>query len=136
MRLYSAPSLVKTAENVLNKIFKSILGVAVSVLAACLLIVTGVLYQYFGSLQESQLKDELSLAASATEQLGESYLENLDSDHYRLTWVGVDGTVLYDSHAEINDMENHADREEIIEAFLSGKGSSVRESSTLTQQTI
>ena len=119
-----------------NKIFKSILGVAVSVLAACLLIVTGVLYQYFGSLQESQLKDELSLAASATEQLGESYLENLDSDHYRLTWVGVDGTVLYDSHAEINDMENHADREEIIEAFLSGKGSSVRESSTLTQQTI
>ena len=40
-----------------SKIFKSILSVALAVLTASLIIITGVLYQYFGTLQESQLKD-------------------------------------------------------------------------------
>lgn len=119
-----------------SKIFKSILSVATAVLLASLIIITGVLYRYFGTMQESQLKDELSLAAGATEQLGRVYLENLDTARYRLTWVEPDGTVVFDSHADITTMENHADREEIKEALVSGKGSSVRRSSTLTQQTI
>ena len=61
-----------------SKIFKSILSVAMGVLLASLTIITGVLYQYFGNIQETQLKDELSLAASATEQLGQEYLQNID----------------------------------------------------------
>ena len=119
-----------------SKIFKSVLFVAIAVLLASLVIIIGVLYPYFGNVQESQLKDELSLAASATEQLGESYLENLDSDRYRLTWVSSDGTVIFDSHANASIMENHKDREEIKEAFVFGTGSSTRQSSTLTEQTI
>ena len=87
-----------------SKIFKSILSVAVAVLMASLIIIIGVLYPYFGGVQESQLKDELSLAAEATEQLGENYLKNLDSDRYRLTWVGADGTVIFDSHADASAM--------------------------------
>ena len=119
-----------------SKIFKSILSVALAVLMASLSIITGVLYQYFGTMQESQLKDELSLAAEATQQLGESYLSNLDSDRYRLTWVDADGTVIFDSHADAASMENHADREEIKEAHVSGTGSSTRHSATLTEETI
>ena len=119
-----------------SKIFKSILSVAVAVLMASLIIIIGVLYPYFGGVQESQLKDELSLAAEATQQLGEKYLENLDSDRYRLTWVAHDGTVIFDSHADAAAMENHAGREEIKEALVSGTGSSTRQSSTLTEQTI
>lgn len=119
-----------------SKIFKSILSVAVAVLLASLVIITGVLYQYFGNMQEAQLKDELTLAAEATEQLGESYLENLDSDRYRLTWVSSDGMVVFDSHADATAMENHAERKEIKEALATGVGSSTRYSSTLIQQTI
>ena len=119
-----------------SKIFKSILTVAIAVLLASLVIIIGVLYPYFGGVQESQLKDELSLAAEATQQLGEGYLENLDSDRYRLTWVDVDGTVIFDSHADAATMENHGTREEIKEALVSGTGSSTRHSSTLTEQTI
>ena len=119
-----------------SKIFKSILSVAVAVLMASLIIIIGVLYPYFGGVQESQLKDELSLAAEATQQLGEGYLSNLDSDRYRLTWVSSDGTVIFDSHADASTMENHAGREEIKEALVSGTGSSTRQSSTLTEQTI
>ncbi len=119
-----------------SKIFKSILSVAVAVLLAGVVIITSVLYQYFGNVQETQLKDELSLAVSATERLGEEYLENLDFDRYRLTWVHSDGTVIFDSHAEASAMENHANREEIKEALISGRGSSVRQSATLQEQTI
>ena len=119
-----------------SKIFKSILTAAIAVLLASLVIIIGVLYPYFGGVQESQLKDELSLAAEAVQQLGESYLKNLDSDRYRLTWVGADGTVIFDSHADASAMENHADREEIQEALRNGTGSSTRQSSTLVEQTI
>ena len=119
-----------------SKIMKSILSVAIAVLMASLTIITGILYPYFGSVQESQLKDELSLAASATQQLGKGYLEKLNADRYRLTWVNADGTVIYDSHVDAATMENHADREEIWEALASGTGSSTRQSSTLTEQTI
>ena len=119
-----------------SKIFKSILSVAIAVLLASFVIIIGVLYPYFGDVQETQLKDELSLAASATEQLGERYLEGLDYTRYRLTWIDADGTVLFDSHADAAAMENHADREEIKAALVSGNGSSTRQSSTLTEQTI
>ena len=52
-----------------SKIFKSILTAAIAVLLASLVIIIGVLYPYFGGVQESQLKDELSLAAEAVQQL-------------------------------------------------------------------
>jgi len=119
-----------------SKIFKSILSVAIAILMASLIIIIGVLYPYFGNVQESQLRDELSLAAEATQQLGESYLKNLTPDRYRLTWINSDGTVIFDSHADVVSMENHADREEIKEALSSGTGSSTRHSTTLTEQTI
>ena len=119
-----------------SKIFKSIISVAAAVLMASLIIITGVLYHYFGNVQEEQLKDELSLAASAAELLGEDYLAGLDYDRYRLTWVDADGNVVFDSHADKSSMENHADREEIKEALTYGTGSSMRQSSTLTEQTI
>ena len=119
-----------------SKIFKAILSVVLAVLMASLIIITGVLYRYFGTMQETQLRDELSLAAEATQQLGESYLSNVDADRYRLTWVNADGTVIFDSHAEASSMENHGTREEIREAFVSGTGSSSRHSATLTERTI
>lgn len=119
-----------------RKILKSILTVAMVVLLASLLIITGVMYQYFGNIQKSQLNDELHLAATATEQLGKSYLNRLNSKQYRLTWIDSDGEILFDSHAEAETMENHANREEIKEALDSGKGSSMRYSATLTEKTI
>lgn len=119
-----------------SKILKSILTVVISILLITLIVITGVLYQYFGNLQQAQLKDELSLAANAVEQLGKDYLGSVESDRYRLTWVAGNGEVLFDSNADISAMENHADREEIREALTTGTGSSTRRSATLLEQTI
>lgn len=117
-----------------NKILRSILSVASVVLLASLVTVTGVMYQYFDGVQSEQLKDELRLAAEGTTTLGKNYLENLQDTGYRLTWVDTDGTVLFDNQADAKQMENHADREEIMEAFTSGMGSSSRYSTTLTKE--
>lgn len=127
-----------------KKIFRSILLAAAVVLLANLVIIMGCLYNYFMSLQEQQLRDELRLAAYGVEENGLEYLERLtDRDYrytwkpdYRLTWVASDGTVLFDTADSAENMENHGDRIEIREAFAGGESSSIRYSSTLTERTL
>ena len=119
-----------------SKIFRSIFTTSLVVLLATLVIITSFLYNYFTNIQINQLKDELSIASVGTEQSGEEYLSNLKSDHFRLTWIASDGTVLFDSQADEVTMDNHLDREEITEAFETGKGSSARRSATLTEKTL
>ena len=118
-----------------SKIFHSTVFVAVVVLLCSLGIVMGVLYNHFTGVQVQQLKDELSLAVTGTEQYGNAFLENVEADRFRVTWIDTDGTVLFDTQVDQNTMENHAGREEIREAFETGSGSAVRNSSTLTEQT-
>jgi len=127
-----------------KRIFRSILLVASVVLLANLVIVVGCLYDYFGIVQENQLKDELRLAAYAVEANGRDYLEKLSArdlrytwtPDYRLTWIASDGEVLFDTLDGEKTMENHGDRIEVREAFTKGESSSVRYSSTLTERTL
>lgn len=120
----------------IRKIFKSTIFIAIFTLLFSAIVITGVLYRYFGEAQRSQINSELLLAAEATEQLGKEYLEELPYNEYRITWIDSDGTVMYDSHVDIETMQNHSDREEISEAIADGKGSSTRYSETLTEETI
>ena len=120
-----------------KRIFRSMIVTAGAVLLATLVIIMGCLYEYFCGVQEQQLKDELSLAAAAMQQgEGETYLQSLNSDRYRLTWVAADGTVLYDTRTDAETMENHAQRQEIQQALLAGQGESSRYSSTLLEKTL
>ncbi len=118
-----------------KKIFHSILLVACTVLLACYLVILTSLNDYFTSLRKSQLKTQLSFASTAVEDEGIEYLKNVESGDYRLTLIDTDGTVLYDTGADAASMENHSDRREFQEAFLSGYGESHRYSRTLTEQT-
>lgn len=119
-----------------KKIFQSILNVTIVVLLSSLILVTGVLHNYFQRIQIKQLKDELLLAALGTEQEGLSYLSNLNVEGYRVTWIASDGNVLFDNQADITKMENHGSREEFLEAVETGVGSSSRHSITLTENTL
>lgn len=118
-----------------GKIFRAILTVALIVLVISLLTVTGFLYDYFGTIQEKELRDQLNFAAVGTESLGISFLEKLRGENYRLTLIQEDGTVLFDTDADPQTMENHRDREEIQQAFWGGTSRSSRYSSTLTEKT-
>ena len=119
-----------------KRIFRATLLVGVAVLIASLTLVMGALYSYFGRVQESQLRDELSLAAVGVEQNGTDYLRKLESDQYRITWLRADGAVLYDTQADAESMENHAQRQEVQQALATGEGESSRYSDTLLQKTV
>ena len=119
-----------------KKIFRSTLLVAVCALLASLVLIMGCLYDYFAGLQSQALRDELTLAASGVSQGGETYLDTIDSNRYRLTWIAPDGTVLYDTQADASTMENHAAREEVQQALATGEGESSRYSQTLLEKTI
>ncbi len=119
-----------------KKIFRSIFLAAGSVLLASFVIIMGCLYAYFGSLQESQIRDELALAAVSVSEGGTDYLSRIDSDRYRLTWIAADGSVIYDTSADAGTLDNHAGRDEIREALEHGDGKSVRYSSTLLEKTM
>ena len=119
-----------------KRIFRATLLVGVAVLIASLALVMGVLYSYFGRVQESQLRDELSLAAVGVEKNGTDYLAELQSDQYRITWLRADGVVMYDTQVDAETMENHAQRQEVRQALATGEGESSRYSSTLLQKTV
>ena len=119
-----------------GRIFRSIVTVAAVILCCSLIIIMGVLYGYANDLQAAQLKDELSLAAAGTEQSGLDFLERLESKRFRLTWIQPDGTVIFDTHADSEGMENHLQREEIQQALGYGSGSAVRQSDTLLEKTM
>ena len=115
-----------------RKIFRSIIAAVMLTLVLSFSVATGVLYNNLSEAGKSQLDDELSLAVEGVELNGEDYLKTLNSKNYRITWVDEDGTVLFDTDADADSMENHSSREEIAEAFQYGKGESSRYSDTLT----
>lgn len=118
-----------------GKIFKSILMVATAVLVASLVVIMGVLYDYFGSVQNRHLADELELAALGVSESGEAYLQKVQTSRYRLTWIAEDGTVIYDTEAGTDQLENHGEREEVVAARRDGTGLCTRYSSTLMEKT-
>lgn len=68
---------------------------------------------------------------SSLDNLAKQFGKEIDS---RVTIIASDGTVLGDSEEDPATMDNHSNRPEVIAAFASGYGESVRFSSTLQKQ--
>ncbi len=115
-----------------KKINSRLIGIALIAILVTLLGVTSIYYYLF----ENQVQKDLHTLADALVDSGVFRKENLDDLHFesedvRVTWVDVDGTVLYDSWTDAESMENHLERPEIQAAFENGKGDSMRTSDTL-----
>lgn len=117
-----------------KRIFRSSLIVGVSVFVASVALIMGVLYHYFSDITRSQLNMQTTLAARGVENAGADFFAGMDLKDYRVTWIDTDGSVLYDSVSEPEKMENHAEREEIKQAFTKGTGESSRYSSTMMER--
>lgn len=105
----------------------------ISVICAFILI-TGVLHDYTTNIFTAELKNEAIYVAGGLETSGSDYFDNIKSFSSRITWIAEDGTVLFDSRAE-EPLENHADREEFIEAKSDGEGYANRTSNTFYKET-
>ena len=117
-----------------KRIFRSICLVAIAVFLASLVLIMGVLYEYFSGAQRELLRAQTELAAQGVETSGIDYFPGLDTEGCRLTWIAADGSVIYDTSSDAAAMENHLDREEVQQALETGYGLSQRYSKTLTEQ--
>lgn len=119
-----------------KRIFKAMMAVTLTTLLVCMALFIAILFPYFETQLSDELRNELEYLAPNVERDGLGYLERLGDGQNRLTLIDADGTVLFDSDADPAQMENHADRPEIIQAIAEGAGESSRYSETLTEKTI
>ncbi|MBQ7775984.1 MAG: ATP-binding protein [Lachnospiraceae bacterium] len=60
---------------------------------------------------------------------------NMEADELRITILDAEGRVLLDSHSDVEEMDNHANRPEIVDAMEKGEGEAIRRSDTLDKST-
>lgn len=119
-----------------KRIFKAMMAVTLTTLLVCMALFIAILFPYFETQLSDELRNELEYLAPNVERDGLGYLERLGDGQNRLTLIDADGTVLFDSDADPAQMENHADRPEVIQAIAEGAGESSRYSETLSKKTI
>ena len=119
-----------------KRIFRAILGVALTVLAASLVLIVGVLHGYFQDRVLYELAQATAYVAHGVENEGMDYLTGQLPRNDRITWVASGGAVLYDNWNDSREMEEHTDREEIREARELGRGMAVRHSETMGQTVV
>lgn len=123
-----------------KKINTRLVGIAIMAVVSTVISITIVYYGFF----ERQIRSDLEISAKLLKDT--HYFESVnadadtidlstDMDELRVTWIGSDGTVLYDNDASPEELSNHANRPEIQEAFTKGSGESVRRSDTMNMNT-
>ncbi len=119
-----------------KKIFRSSVAVALVVLLSSIVLILGILFQYFENQLQSELESEASYIAYAVEKQGLGYINNFSNSSKRITLISPDGDVIADTSADEAGLGNHADRQEVIDALKNGKGKSIRYSNTLAEKTV
>lgn len=105
------------------------MGLISAIIAVALTAVT-----FFGTLQEQICQDLMvngNTIAAAYNRSETADLSIFQSDMLRVTLIDRDGRVLFDSVADMEQMENHLERPEIVAALETGSGWATRKSETV-----
>lgn len=106
---------------------------AVSVIITAVMI-SLVIYRKNYNEMKSMIKAEAEYISQAIDTEDINYLESVKNvTPSRITWIDSNGNVIYDSAGE--NLSNHSDRPEIIDAVKNGSGESSRLSETFSEQT-
>lgn len=119
-----------------KRIFFTVFGTALVTVLVSLVLLVGFTYRYINEDTKGQLLAQLDYLVQGVENDGLNYLEQLENNSYRITWIAADGAVLFDNRNDIKNMENHANRQEFIEAKEKGISEVERESTTMTSRLI
>lgn len=121
-----------------NKIFRALVALAaMAVLVASGLITFLVSQDYFNETKK-ELAQEARYISMGLESGGNDFLNKIAAENgsnVRITLIDKDGIVLFDNRAEAKTLENHAMRQEIMEAVAVGAGEAERFSDTLDKTT-
>lgn len=115
-----------------KRIFLTVFATALITVLVSLILLVGVTYRYINEDTKDQLMAQLDYLSQAVDDEGLTYLNQLENNSYRITWIAADGAVLFDNRNNISRMENHADRQEFIDAKAHGVSEIERESETMT----
>lgn len=115
-----------------KRIFLTVFATALITVLVSLILLVGVTYRYINEDTKDQLMAQLDYLSQAVDDEGLTYLNQLENNSYRITWIAADGAVLFDNRSNISRMENHADRQEFIDAKAHGVSEIERESETMT----
>lgn len=116
-----------------RRVFVTLLTISLTTIAVFALALTLFMQQRLMSSTSTELANEVRIVAASLNS-SPSYLSTLKRLHLdgtRITLVGSDGDVLYDSDIDEATMEDHGNRPEIEQALKTGRGSADRSSSTL-----
>lgn len=106
---------------------------AVSVIITAVMI-SLVIYRKNYNEMKSMIRAEAEYISQAIDTEDINYLESVKNvTPSRITWIDNNGNVIYDSAGE--NLSNHSDRPEIIDAVKNGSGESSRLSETFSEQT-
>ena len=119
-----------------SKIFRSNFITSLLVLIVTIVLIFGVLFEYFETQLSNELGSEADYIAHAIENDGVSYINNFKNDKKRITLIDENGVVIADTSANESELDNHSDRDEVKKAMKDGSGTSVRYSDTLMEKTI
>ena len=97
---------------------------------------TAILYPFFEGQIVKELKSEANYAAYSVAQDEAGFFKNFNDRDRRVTLIAPDGKVLNDTAEDAEKLDNHRDRKEVQQALLSGDGTSIRYSDTLTEKTV
>lgn len=117
-----------------KKIFNSNFLTSLFVLIISFVLVFVVLFNYSEKQILNELESEADYISYALEKEGVSYINNFVGNDKRITLIDADGTVLADTSADVNTLDNHANRKEIKAAFEYGSGTSTRYSDTMMKR--
>ena len=97
-----------------------------------IVITTFVCYGFFHREVNKNLTHEWNIVAQCYDKISSpDELECFTKEDFRITLINKDGTVLYESDADAENMSNHLDRPEIAQAIENGTGSDTRYSDTI-----
>lgn len=128
-----------------KRIFGGAFIVSLVAIISAVAMVLGVAYTKEQQLFKRQLEQQAMLLAATMENTSPDddveSLRKLSHDIHgtfenRITYIGQDGTVLFDNEADSATMENHLGREEVVAAKQSGTGTAIRESYTMSEMTV
>ena len=128
-----------------KRIFGGAFIVSLVAIISAVAMVLGVAYTKEQQLFKRQLEQQAMLLAATMKNTSPDddveSLRKLSHDIHgtfenRITYIGQDGTVLFDNEADPATMENHLGREEVVAAKQSGTGTAIRESYTMSEMTV
>ena len=119
-----------------KKIFNSNFFTSLFILLISFILTFVVLFSHSQKQLLNELESEAGYIALAVENEGVEYIKNFEGDDKRITLIADDGTVLIDTLVDESKLDNHADRQEIKDAFINGNGTSTRFSDTMMKRTV